>query len=73
MEEGKSSERRWCGAEEKEMSYSVDILKKSAFQDELMNVLDSENAKLKMGNLAHGIVLSYFKNRIKELDKSTKA
>ena len=54
------------------MSYSVNILKKSAFQDELMNVLESENAKLKMGNLAHGIVVSYFKNRIKELDEQTK-
>jgi len=54
------------------MSYSIDVLKKSAFQDELMNVLDSENAKLKMGNLAHGIVFSYFKSRIKELDEKTK-
>ena len=54
------------------MSYSVDVLKKSTFQDELMNVLESENAKLKMGNLARGIVLSYFKNRIKELDEKTK-
>lgn len=54
------------------MSYSVDVLKKSAFQDELMNVIDSENAKLKMGNLAHGIVLSYFRNRIKELDEKAK-
>lgn len=53
------------------MSYSIDVLKKSTFQDELMNVLESENAKLKMGNLAHGIVLSYFKNRIKELDESS--
>lgn len=54
------------------MSYSVELLKKSAFQDELTNVIDSENAKLKMGNLAHGIVLSYFKRRIKELDEKTK-
>jgi hypothetical protein len=49
------------------------VLKKSAFQDELMNVLESDKAKLKMGNLAHGIVLNYFKSRIKELDKPTKS
>lgn len=54
------------------MSYSVDVLKKSAFQDEIMNVLEMESTKLNMGNLAHNIVLSYFKARIKELDESTK-
>jgi len=54
------------------MSYSIDVLKNSTFQDEITNVLENDNAKLKMGNLAHGIVLSYFKNRIKELDEQTK-
>jgi hypothetical protein len=53
------------------MSYSIEALKKSAFQDEIMNVLESENAKLKMGNLAHGIVLSYFKSRVREMDKKS--
>jgi hypothetical protein len=54
------------------MSYSVDILKKSVFDHEIRNLLDTESTKLRMGNLAHNIVLTYFKTRLKEIDESTK-
>jgi hypothetical protein len=35
-------------------------------------ILENDNAKLNMGNLAHGIVLSYFKRRKRELDEKQK-
>ena len=54
------------------MSYSIDVLKKAAFQDEVMNYLDSQTIQLKMGTLAHGIVLQYFSSRIKEFEERTK-
>lgn len=43
------------------------MMKASAFDHELRNIVDTEAAKLKMDNLAHGIVLEYLKTRIKEL------
>lgn len=43
------------------------MMKASAFDHELRNVVDTEATKLKMGNLAHGIVLAYLRSRIKEL------
>ena len=48
-------------------SFSINVLKASALDHELRNVIDTEAAKLKMGNLAHGVVLAYLKTRIKEL------
>jgi len=54
------------------MSYAIDILKKSVFDHEIRNLLDTESAKLRMGNLDHNIVLTYFKSRLKELDEITK-
>ncbi len=37
-----------------------------------ISMLETEKAKLSMGNLAHGIVLAYFKRRKKELDEKQK-
>jgi len=54
------------------MSYSIDVLKKAAFEDEVSNHLDSQTMQLKMGTLAHGIVLQYFSSRIKEFEEKTK-
>jgi len=54
------------------MSYSIDVLKKAAFEDEVSNHLDSQTMQLKMGALAHGIVLQYFSSRIKEFEEKTK-
>lgn len=48
-------------------SYSINMMKASAFDHELRNIVDTEAAKLRMGNLAYGIVLGYLKTRIKEL------
>jgi hypothetical protein len=48
-------------------NYSITVLKASAFDHELRNVVETDAAKLKMGNLAHGIVAAYLKTRIKEL------
>jgi hypothetical protein len=53
------------------MSYSVLVLKKAAFEDEVENVLNSQTMQLKMGTLAHGIVLQYFSSRIKEFEEKT--
>lgn len=53
------------------MSYSSDMLKKAAFNDELVNILEQPETKIKLG-IAHGYVMSYFKNRIKELDEKNK-
>jgi len=54
------------------MSYSIQVLKKSAFHDELVNILERESCRLQLGNLAHGIVVDYFKRRIREIDEVTK-
>jgi len=54
------------------MSYSSEMLKKAAFNDEVINVLDNQTMQLKLGNLAHGIIMNYFKSRIKEIDDATK-
>ena len=48
--------------------YSIDVFKKAAFSHELVNVLSSEELKLKLG-INHSILVSYFKERIKEIDK----
>lgn len=53
------------------MSYSSDMLKKAAFNDELVNILEQPETKIKLG-IAHGYVMSYFKTRIKELDEKNK-
>ncbi len=52
------------------MSYSIDVLKKSAFHHELMSVLNTIPPTERDDNWA--IVEDYFKARIKELDKTTK-
>ena len=54
------------------MSYSIMVLKKAAFEDEVENVLNSQSMQLKMGTLAHGIVLQYFSSRVKEFEEKTK-
>lgn len=53
------------------MSYSSDMLKKAAFNDELVNILEQPETKIKLG-VAHGYVLSYFKTRMKELEEQNK-
>lgn len=52
------------------LSYSVDVLKKSAFQDELTNVL--EIVPVEYRDEEWVIVEAYFKRRIKQLDEKTK-
>ena len=64
-------ENRNVWIKEKIMSYSSDVLKRAAFNDEIVNILDQPTAKIKLG-IAHGYILSYFKNRVKELEESTK-
>jgi hypothetical protein len=54
------------------LSYSVDVLKKSAFQDELTNVLLLKLGANMMEDLERDVVIEYFKRRIKELDEKTK-
>lgn len=52
------------------LNYSVDMLKKSAFQDELTNILEllpEEQVDQETLN-----VIEYLKRRIKEIDKNTK-
>lgn len=53
------------------MSYSSDMLKKAAFNDELVNILEQPETKIRLG-VAHGYVLSYFKTRIKEIEEQNK-
>lgn len=53
------------------MSYSSDMLKKAAFNDELVNVLEQPETRIKLG-VAYGYVLSYFKTRMKELEEQNK-
>jgi len=52
------------------MSYSIDVLKKSAFQHELMSILALEAEENRDETWV--IVQDYFKARIKELDVATK-
>lgn len=49
-------------------AYSIDVLKRSAFQDELINELSIESSRMKMG-VAHAYVVSYLKQRIEEIDR----
>jgi len=51
-------------------SYSIDVLKKAAFEDELMNVLSLET--LENRDEAWLIIQDYFKARLKELEVTTK-
>jgi hypothetical protein len=52
------------------MSYSIDTMKKSAFQDELINVLKTiPNNKVDPNIVA---VIEYFQRRIKEIDRKYK-
>jgi hypothetical protein len=50
--------------------YSIDVLKKAAFEDELMNILNLE--VLENRDETWIIIHDYFKARLKELDKATK-
>lgn len=50
-------------------SYSIDALKRSAFHDELINVLETERMKLKIGGMAYSYVTCYLKQRIDEIDR----
>lgn len=52
------------------LSYSVDVLKKSAFQDELANVLNI--VPLEYRDQEWVAAEAYIKRRIKELDEKTK-
>lgn len=52
------------------MSYSVDMLKKSAFQDELTNVL--ELLPVEQLDQTTLDVIAYLKARINEIDKNAK-
>jgi len=52
------------------LSYSVDVLKKSAFQDELVNVLNI--VPLEYRDQEWITAEAYIKRRIKELDEKTK-
>ena len=52
------------------MSYSLDVLKKSVFEDELINILGLiPTESVDEGTVS---VIEYFKRRIKELDAKTK-
>jgi hypothetical protein len=53
-------------------SYSVDMLKRSAFQDELNNVLALEKTRIRVGGMMHSYVVSYLKQRIEEIDRQYK-
>ena len=50
-------------------AYSIDVLKRSAFQDELINVLETDRMKLKIGSMAHSYVTSYLRQRIEDIDR----
>lgn len=53
-------------------SYSVDMLKRSAFQDELNNVLALEKTRIRVGGMMHSYVVNYLKQRIEEIDRQYK-
>lgn len=50
-------------------SYSIDALKRSAFQDELTNILASEKTKIRIGGMMHSYVVEYLTRRIEEIDR----
>lgn len=50
-------------------AYSIDVLKRSAFQDELINVLSTDSVKMRIGSMAHSYVVSYLKQRVEEIDR----
>jgi hypothetical protein len=52
------------------LSYSIDVLKKSVFEDELINTLNL--IPVESVDEATVSVIEYFKRRIKELDAKTK-
>ena len=52
------------------MSYSTDMLKRSAFQDELTNILDIVPAEYRDEEWV--IVQAYFQKRIKEIERAYK-
>jgi hypothetical protein len=52
------------------MSYSIDMMKKSAFQDELTNLLDITPTECRDEEWC--IVHAYFQKRIKEIERAYK-
>ena len=50
-------------------SYSIDVLKRSAFQHEINNILNDMKTKLELGCAAHSHIVSYMQRRIHEIDK----
>lgn len=50
-------------------SYSIDMLKRSAFQDELNNILALEKTRIRIGGMMHSYAVSYLKQRIEEIDR----
>ena len=52
------------------MSYSIDMAKKTAFQDELTNLLDITPVEYR--DEEWGIVHAYFQKRIKEIERAYK-
>ena len=50
-------------------AYSIDVLKRSSFQDELINVLSTDSVKMRIGSMAHSYVVSYLKQRVEEIDR----
>jgi hypothetical protein len=52
------------------LSYSIDVLKKSVFQDELTNVLEIVTDEYRDEEWV--TIEAYFRRRIKQLDKKTK-
>lgn len=55
------------------MSYSIDLIKKSAFQDELTNVLELKANGTLVEDAERMIVIEYLKRRIREIDKTVKS
>ena len=53
-------------------SYSIDMLKRSAFQDELNNILALEKTKIRIGGMMHSYVVDYLTRRIEEIDRQYK-
>ena len=50
-------------------AYSIDVLKRSSFQDELINVLSTDSVKMRIGSMAHSYVVSYLKQRVEDIDR----
>lgn len=53
-------------------SYAIDALKRSAFNDELQNVLLQEKTKIRIGGMMHSYVVEYLTRRIREIDNAHK-